>query len=172
MIEERIVISDANVIFDLLSVQLLEVFFALPCEICTTDLVISEIERPEQQQIIQKFIKSKRLGVATFDFDEFSEILLLQSTSKNNTSIADCSVWYYAKKVDGRLLTGDGKLRSAAEKDNVKVSGILYLFDNFVEYGLLSTSEAAENLEALMTLNMRLPKAECEMRIAKWRKER
>lgn len=44
MIEERIVISDANVIFDLLSVQLLEVFFALPCEICTTDLVISEID--------------------------------------------------------------------------------------------------------------------------------
>ena len=62
MIEERIVISDANVIFDLLSVQLLEVFFALPCEICTTDLVISEIERPEQQQIIQKFIKSKRVS--------------------------------------------------------------------------------------------------------------
>ena len=171
MIEERIVISDANVIFDLLSVQLLEAFFALPCEICTTDLVISEIERPEQQQIIQKFIKSKRLGVATFDFDEFSEILLLQSTSKNNTSIADCSVWYYAKKVDGRLLTGDGKLRSAAEKDDVKVSGILYLFDNFVEYGLLSASEAAENLKALMTINMRLPKTECETRIAKWRKK-
>jgi predicted nucleic acid-binding protein len=170
MIEERIVISDANVIIDLLSVQLLEAFFALPCEICTTDLVISEIERPEQQQIIQKFIKLKKLGVATFEFDEFSEILLLQSTSKNNTSIADCSVWYYAKKVDGRLLTGDGKLRAAAEKDNVKVSGVLYLFDNFVEYGLLSPLEAAENLESLMTVNMRLPKAECESRIAKWRK--
>lgn len=171
MIEERIVISDANVIFDLLSVQLLEAFFALPCEICTTDLVISEIERPEQQQIIQKFIKLKKLGVATFEFDEFSEILLLQSTSKNNTSIEDCSVLYYAQKVDGRLLTGDGKLRSAAGKDNVKVSGILYLFDNFVEYGLLSASEDAENLKALMTINMRLPKAECETRIAKWRKK-
>lgn len=170
MIEERIVISDANVIFDLLSVQLLEAFFALPCEICTTDLVISEIERPEQQQIIQKFIRSKKLGVTSFYFDEFSEILLLQSTSKNNTSIEDCSVLYYAQKVDGRLLTGDGKLRSAAGKDNVKVSGILYLFDNFVEYGLLSASEAAENLKALMTINMRLPKAECETRIAKWRK--
>ena len=99
MIEERIVISDANVIFDLLSVHLLEAFFALPCEICTTDFVISEIEKPEQQKIIQKFIKVKKLGVASFDFDEFNEILHLQSNSKNNTSIADCSVWYYAKKV-------------------------------------------------------------------------
>ena len=69
-------------------------------------------------------------------------------------------------------MTGDGKLRAAAEKDNVKVSGVLYLFDNFVEYGLLSPLEAAENLESLMTVNMRLPKAECESRIAKWRKER
>lgn len=76
------------------------------------------------------------------------------------------------KKVDGRLLTGDGKLRSAAEKDNVKVSGVLYLFDNFVEYGLLSTSEAAENLEALMAMNMCLSKAECEARIPKWKKGR
>ena len=169
MIEERIVISDANVIFDLLSVHLLEAFFALPCEICTTDFVISEIEKPEQQKIIQKFIKVKKLGVASFDFDEFNEILHLQSNSKNNTSIADCSVWYYAKKVDGRLLTGDGKLRSAAEKDNVKVSGILYLFDNFVEYNILSPQEAAENLESLMNLNMRLPQGECESRIKFWR---
>ena len=99
MIKERIVISDTNVIFDLLSVHLLEAFFALPCEICTTDFVISEIERPEEQKVIQKkviqkFVKSKKLGVASFGFDEFAEILRLQSNSKNNTSIADCSVWY------------------------------------------------------------------------------
>lgn len=157
MIEERIVISDANVIIDLLSVSLLEAFFALPCEICTTDFVVSEITRPEQQKIIQKFVKSKKLGIVSFDADEFSEVILLQSKCPNNASIVDCSVWYYAKKVNGRLLTGDGKLRSAAERDNVKVSGILYLFDNFVEYGILTSAEAADNLEALMVCNVRLP---------------
>lgn len=169
MIEERIVISDANVIIDLLSVSLLEAFFALPCEICTTDFVVSEITRPEQQKIIQKFVKSKKLGIVSFDADEFSEVILLQSKCPNNASIVDCSVWYYAKKVNGRLLTGDGKLRSAAERDNVKVSGILYLFDNFVEYGILTSAEAADNLEALMVCNVRLPKSECLSRIKKWR---
>ena len=59
MIEERIVISDANVIIDLLSVSLLEAFFALPCEISTTDFVISEITRPEQQKIIQTEMNMK-----------------------------------------------------------------------------------------------------------------
>ena len=170
MIEERIVISDANVFIDLLSVSLLEVFFALPCEICTTDFVISEITRPEQQKIVQKFIKLKKLGVVSFDADDIGQVVLLQSKCSNNASLVDCSVWYYAKKVKGRLLTGDGKLRSAAEKDNVKVSGVLYLFDNFVEYGILTTEEAADNLEALMVHNVRLPKNECLSRIRKWRK--
>ena len=169
MIEERIVISDANVFFDLLSVSLLEAFFALPCEICTTDLVISEITRPEQLKIVQKFIKSKKLGVVSFNAVDFSQVISLHTNCTNNASIADCSVWYYAKKVDGRLLTGDGKLRSAAQKDGVKVSGVLYLFDNFIEYNILSPQEAAENLESLMNLNMRLPKGECESRIKFWR---
>lgn len=171
MIEERIVISDANIIFDLLSVSLLEAFFALPCEKCTTDLVISEITRPEQQKIVQKFVKSKKLGVVSFDIEDFSQVISLHENCTNNASVADCSVWYYAKKVDGRLLTGDGKLRSAAQKDGVKVSGVLYLFDNFVEYNILSPQEAADNLEALMTYNMRLPKGECESRIKAWRKK-
>lgn len=169
MIEERIVISDANVIIDLLSVSLLEAFFALPCEICTTDFVISEIALPEQQKILQKFIKSKKLGVISFDADELNEVILLRSKCPNNATIEDCSVWYYAKKVNGRLLTGDAKLRLAAEKDNVKVSGVLFLFDNFVEYGILTASEAAENLESLMVYNVRLPKSECQSRIRKWR---
>ena len=169
MIEERIVISDANIIFDLLSVSLLEAFFALPCEICTTDLVISEITRPEQLKTVQKIIKSKKLGVVSFNAIDFSQVISLHTNCTNNASIADCSVWYYAKKVDGRLLTGDGKLRSVAQKDGVKVSGVLYLFDNFVEYNILSPQEAAENLESLMNLNMRLPKSECESRIKFWR---
>ena len=169
MIEERIVISDANVIIDLLSVSLLDAFFALPCEICTTDFVISEITRPEQQKMVQKFVKSKKLTVVSFDADEFSEVVLLQSKCPNNASIVDCSVWYYAKKVKGRLLTGDGKLRSVAEKDNIKVSGILYLFENFVEHGILTAAEAADNLESLMACNVRLPQNECLSRIKKWR---
>ncbi|MGN0731384.1 MAG: hypothetical protein ACI4MA_05665 [Treponema sp.] len=73
------------------------------------------------------------------------------------------------KKDWRRLLTGDGKLRKSAEADNVKVSGILYIFDNLVEYGILEKADAANLLEKLMQINMRLPKGECEKRILKWR---
>ena len=169
MITEKIVISDTNILLDLLSQNMLDDFFSLPCDICTTDLVIDEIVQPAQQKIIDSFIKSKKLDVVKFDPNELSSIVNLFANNPNNASFTDCSVWYYAKQTNGRLLTGDGKLRKAAENDNVKVSGILYIFDNLIEYGILSEKDAADLLENLMKINMRLPKDECEKRILAWR---
>ncbi|WP_297647396.1 hypothetical protein [uncultured Treponema sp.] len=169
MIEERIVVSDSNIFFDLLSVDLLNDFFLLPCEITTTDFVISEIIKPEQLEKLQLFIDSKKLDVINFVNDEINKIFSIFQSNDNNASITDCSVWYYAKKVDGRLLTGDSKLRKSALADNVKVSGILYIFDNFVEYGILEKELCAKKLEELMQKNSRLPKGECEKRIVEWR---
>jgi len=169
MILEKVVVSDANIFFDLISSQLLDLFFSLPCEISTTDFVISEIHIYEQQKAIQKFVKSQKLKVVTLNFTEIEESMLLQSKSQNNVSMADCSVWYYAKKIQGRLLTGDSKLRTAATKDKVAVSGILYIFDNLIEYGLLSPANAAMHLQALMKINLRLPRKECLERISRWK---
>ena len=169
MITERIVISDTNIILDLLFLNMLDDFFSLPCDICTTDLVIDEIVQPAQQKILDSFVKSRKLEVVQFSPSEFSNITNLFVMNPNNASLTDCSVWYYAKQTNGRLLTGDGKLRKAAENDNVKVSGILYIFDNLIEYGTLPEKDAADLLENLMKINMRLPKDECEKRILAWR---
>lgn len=169
MITEKIVISDTNILLDLLSLNMLDDFFSLPCDISTTDFVIDEIVQQAQQKIIDSFIKSKKLDVVQFSPSEFSNITNLFVMNPNNASLTDCSVWYYAKQTNGRLLTGDGKLRKAAENDNVKVSGILYIFDNLIEYGILSEKDAADLLENLMKINMRLPKDECEKRILAWR---
>ena len=169
MITEKIVISDTNILLDLLSQNMLEDFFSLPCDICTTDFVIGEIVQPVQQKVIDSFVRSRKLAVIKFNPSELSDIANLFTTNKNNASLTDCSVWYYAKQTNGRLLTGDGKLRKSAEKDNVKVSGILYIFDNLIEYGILTETESADLLDNLMKINMRLPKDECEKRISKWR---
>ena len=170
MIEEKIVISDTNILLDLISINILDIFFNLPCEFYTTDFVINEIKKPNQIQAIDKFVKSNKLDIINFDFTEMININNIQSKTDNNVSITDCSVWYYAKKTGGRLLTGDGNLRKSAEKDNVKVSGILYIFDNLVEYEILAKSEAAELLNRLLNINKRLPADECKKRINHWRK--
>lgn len=46
--DETIVVSDTNIFFDLISVDLLNDFFQLPCKIVTTDFVVNEIEQPNQ----------------------------------------------------------------------------------------------------------------------------
>lgn len=169
MITEKIVISDTNILLDFLSLNMLNDFFSLPCDICTTDLVIDEIVQPAQQKIIDSFVKSRKLDVVQFSPSEFSNITSLFVMNPNNASLTDCSVWYYAKQTNGRLLTGDGKLRKAVENDNVKVSGILYIFDNLIEYGILSEKDAADLLDKLLQINIRLPKDECKKRILAWR---
>lgn len=171
MIEEKIVVSDSNIFFDLFSVDLLNEFFLLPCEIMTTDFVLSEFIRPKQMAKLREFINSNKLVVVGFDNREINNIFSIMQSNENNASFTDCSVWYYAKKINGRLLTGDGKLRKSATADNVKVSGILYVLDNLIEYEILDRDVCADKLEELTHINNRLPKGECEKRIAKWREK-
>ena len=167
---EKIVVSDTNIFLDLISVDLLESFFEFPCEIHTSDFVLGEIKQQKQIKAIQKFEASKKLKVAKFKSPEISEIFELKQGHETKVSFTDCSVWYYAKKINARLITGDGKLRKAAEKDNVLVSGILYIFDNLVEYGVLDRTQAAKKLAQLVEINPRLPYGECQKRICDWQK--
>ena len=129
MIQEKLVISDTNILLDLISVDMLEDFFSLPCDFSTTDFVISEIIQPAQIKAIEKYTKSKKLDIVSFSFEEIIEITDIHSNNTNNASITDCSVWYYAKKTGGRLLTGDGKLRKSAEGDNVKALSVKDIAD-------------------------------------------
>ncbi len=170
MIEEKIVVSDTNIFLDLLSIDLLDAFFRLPCKIATTDFVMSEIQHPEQLEKVNVFVHSSKLEIAKFDFSEVAEINAIFENNDNNASIPDCSVWYYAKKTNGRLLTGDAKLKKSATKDSLKVSGILYIFDNLVEYEIADKKLCAQKLVDLLQINTRLPKGECEKRIEEWGK--
>lgn len=60
------------------------------------------------------------------------------------------------------------KLRMIAEGDNVKVSGILYVFDELVCHGLLDKIEAARIMAKLVIINPRFPLSECRRRISNW----
>jgi len=74
MIQEKIVVSDTNIFLDLISVNLLDSFFLLPCDICTTDFVINEIIQPLQIQAIDKFIKSKNWKSYHLTFQNFPQL--------------------------------------------------------------------------------------------------
>lgn len=163
----QIVVNDTNLFIDLIHAELIDSFFQLPFEVHTTDFVVGEIEDPEQEAIICELIETDKLHVAEMNSIEVVEIGLLQ-LADNRLSIPDCSVWYYSKRNNYILMTGDNLLRKAASNDHITVRGILYVFDELVRAGLISAADAGAKLQFLLDTGSRLPKEDCISRLAEW----
>ena len=165
-----IVINDTNIFLDLYDIDLLDVFCQLPIQVHTVDFVINEITRPNQQEAIRTLVKKGRLYVKEYMPESIMDLYQFHAECGGNLTLTDSTVIYYAQSLaDCRILTGDRQLRNRAEERGIKVSGILYVFDQLVEFGLLSCHEAALKLEKLRIINSRLPKREIEERIEKWK---
>jgi rRNA-processing protein FCF1 len=70
----RLIITDTNVLFDVIKIGALPEFFSLNFNICTTTFVIEEIKPPEQRDIMDELIRSKKLTVLKFSGTEIEEI--------------------------------------------------------------------------------------------------
>lgn len=166
----RIVINDANILIDLIHLQMIHLLFELKhLELKTTDFVFEELER-SQKAILQIFIDQGTLEILESEEKELENIFnLLNITS--GLSFEDCSVWYFAKINKGILLTGDGKLRKQSSQDGIEVRGILFVFDELLKAGLITFDFALLKLDQLYQINNRLPiKAKIE-RIEFWGRE-
>lgn len=109
-----------------------------------------------KKKIIETLIQREKLIVKKFPQEEMQEIQKLNEATRK-LSIQDCSVWYYAKKEKGTLLTGDKRLRREVEKDNIDVRGILFVFKLILKYQLVSATEAISAVKELSKINTRLP---------------
>lgn len=164
----EIVVNDTNIFIDLHSIGLLEQFFELPIKVHTVDFIVNELINSEQSKAIRQYIDNGKLNVQSFEAAELLEVIKLQNNAGGNVSISDCAVWYYAKKNNFTLLTGDGQLRKKAIESNVTVKGVIYVFDQLVECNIISQNFAATKLQELITYNSRLPKSIIQERIEKW----
>lgn len=167
---ESVIVSDTNMFIDLVEVGLLDPFFALPWKIHTTDMVLYELKDKKQKEMVVEYQDKGFLHVKRYESNEMLRLARFHSMSRQSArvSIQDCSVWLYAKDSGYVLLTGDGRLKSAAAKSGVVVHGILYVIDQLVEGQLLSKDDAAGKLNMLMLLNPRLPMSEMEKRVKFW----
>ena len=162
-----IVISDTNIFIDLITIDLLNDFLELPFEVHTTDFVVSELN-DQQVNVIKEKIEGNKIKVNTADEKELEEIMDLQR-SKSSLSIQDFSVFFFARKNNATILTGDKAFRNFAEEKEMDVKGILWIFDEIEKAILKDRIILAEKLENLFSINTRLPKDECEKRIKIWR---
>ncbi len=164
----KIAVNDANLFIDLWEVKLVEIFFRLPLDFHTTQLILNELE-PEQRKEFTNFIEADKLKVRYLTREEIDDLDNI-SVNSRKLSREDLSVYFYAKELtDCMILTGDNRLRKEAQRQGFEVHGILWVFEQIVENGLLKAQLASEKLQELMSINLWLPVNECEKMIEKWK---
>lgn len=158
-------INDANILMDIVKLDLTDAFLKLAFELYTTDFVFAEMELEQQKQLVSESLI--RIGANQEDIIAIFKL----SEQQAGLSFEDCSTWYFAKKMDGILVTGDGKLRKKASDSGVEVRGMIYIIEQIKEQKLLSVKVCIEKLNLLKKLNDRLPMIEIEKKIQIWTNE-
>lgn len=163
---KQVAIQDANILIDLLKTGLFGHCLALQYEFATTEIILAELY-DEQIALIQPHINSGKFTVISISTVELIEIQTL-SQEDMRLSEQDWSAVFYAQQKKAILLSGDKSMRAIATSKQITVHGIFWLMDQLVGLGFLSTAEACAFLKELISINKRLPIAECEHRIKTW----
>lgn len=163
----RVIINDANILIDLVHLDLMNEFIQLKLELKTTDFVYEELNE-EQKNVITDFIDSGDIELIITEEDEDFACIVAILENSSGLSFEDCSVWHYANKLGGILLSGDGRLRKQAVEKGIPVRGILYVFDQLLLNDLITFDYAIEKLEQLYEINPRLPIHSKNERISSW----
>lgn len=162
----KLIITDTNVLFDVIKIGALPEFFSLDYDICTTVFVIEEIKPSGQREMIETFIRAKKLTVIEFTGEDVEEVVNFDNV-KGLKRFTDKSVIWKSVQLNCPMLTGDKKMKEIAENIGIEVHGSIWVIDELFNSDLISTKKAIELLEQLMKTNSWLPKNEIEKRISK-----
>jgi predicted nucleic acid-binding protein len=165
----KLIITDTNIFFDIISIGALPEFFSLEYEICTTVFVIEEIIRSDQREVIEVFIRAKEIIVIDFSSEEIDEISSFK-TEKNFKGLTDKSVLWKSIQLGCPLLTGDRKLRLEAERNGVEVHGSIWVITSLVKNDLIDKVKGIQLLELLKEVNSSLPFEEINNLIRSYKK--
>lgn len=165
----RVAVQDANILIDLEIAGLFDLWFQNGIETHTTDLIEGQLEEGGHA-IALAYIRTNHVRCHGLSVDEIGELVEMMEAVGEGPDLADCSVLWLAERLECMLLTGDGPLRRAGVGRSVEIHGTLWILDTLVQRGLLEERLAASKLEHLLQNKRRLPKAECDARLKKWKK--
>jgi len=162
----KVFINDANILIDLVKLHIEEAFLSLHFDLYTTDFVFFELTDAQQLSVTSDRLKI----IGTEASEDFAGIAALNNSHKG-VSFEDCSVWYYSKKMNATLITGDGTLRKKVIQSGLEVKGIIFILEEIKNQQKLPLNECIQKMEELKLLNNRLPFAEIDQRIQAWKNE-
>lgn len=160
----RIVVTDANIFFDLIGIGALGHFFQLDYEVHTTELVMGECDTGDLERL-QAFVGSGHLRVRNFSVDEVKAV---ETTGRRKgLRPADRSVLFHALELKGMVVSGDSDMRKECSEMKLECHGILWCIAELRRHGHYDAEQCLGLLDELEAINKWLPREELE----KMRKE-
>jgi len=164
-----VVVNDANLLIDLIKLELLDAFFQLNWHFHTTEIIFETELYPEQQAQLQPYVDCHKLIVHPLSAQDLVSVTTLQRM-RPQLSDKDCSAFVFAERLSAYLLTSDNALRKFALQSNLRVHGHLWVFDALVTDECLAPTDAILKLQQLEYINpkLKLPRNEIELRKTRW----
>jgi hypothetical protein len=153
----KIAVVDANIFIDLIRLKLLDPFFEIGFEIQTTDFVFNQLNDFQKETLSVKISEGK-ITIHVLSSEEIQELLKMNFPRK--LEIADCSVFYFAKKLSGILVSGDNCLRNHCQNHKLEVHGLVWIFEQFYSKKIVPAKLLLEKSEMYLAYAQRAPRAE------------
>lgn len=146
---KRIAVTDTNIFIDLFKLGIEEVFFNLPLEIWTSDLIIDE-HHEREQELLTKYEQQGKLFIDIYDTIEPLEY----PSPLTDEDVALVSLAYEKKAV---LVSGDKKMVQWCRKHKLESHGLLWVIDMMVIEGLIGKDIAIQLIQRLLVINEWFP---------------
>lgn len=164
----KILVSDTSVLIDLERGGFRDSCFELSFEFAVPDLLYArELADYGGPDLINLGLRVEGLTAA--------ELTIAQETrtAHPRLSLPDAYAYALASVRGWTLLTGDGELRALAESNTIPFFGVLWVLDQLFERGVVAGDALAGGLEMIAGHpRCRLPRAETQVRIARYRSKR
>lgn len=147
----QVLISDTNILIDLEVGGLLQIMFKLPYEFCTPDSLYETELADQHSDLVALGLVLKELSSDTMMY----AYRIYQNYSQ--PSLNDIFALALAKQESCPLLTGDKRLRQAAAKEAVVVMGTIWVVEQMIVQGFISTTEARAAYLKMRDNDRRLP---------------
>lgn len=153
----RIVVTDANIFFDLIGIGALALFFQLEHEVHTTVLVLDECS-PEDLAELQVLIDNSKLHVRAFNEDELKVVEV--TGRRKGLRPPDRSILFTARELKGWVVSGDKDVRKECGEMKLDCHGILWCIAELHRNGHYNAEQCLALLDVLEGINKWLPKAD------------
>lgn len=161
----KLLISDANILIDIIVGGLLDELFRLDYEFGLPDVLFEYELRENHADLPDKGLQVMELEAAAVE-DTGS---LYARHRSSGVSLNDCMALALAKQEDCPLLTGDAALRQVSALEAVEVRGTLWLVDELMAANLITVDRAVQAYDAMRADGSRLPWNEVDAQIRKFR---